>query len=167
MKNAIYFFSFNLLLIVIYIYSQNIIFSQQKSNLLSGDGDQAVNFNHTFILDNGYLDIRGKVLEKIANTINISFPEGNYISKDSKLSFSAKNGFLDQGERFVLKQDAKVISDSNKIISDELAYHIKEKKILSSSKTILIFNNITIEGTNFEYDLEKKLFKASSVRGNL
>ncbi len=167
MKNAIAFFAFNLFLLILYIYSQNLTFTQVKSQGLPEQEDGALLFNHWLLFDKGYIEIAGKRFQRLDNVINITLPEGKYVSNESEILFSAGMGMLYQEDKFILKDVAKVNFDNSHIISEEIIYNIKDRKIISEPKTILNFNNMVIEGSNFEYHVDKKLLKADKVKGSI
>lgn len=167
MKNAISFLVFNFFLLILYIYIQKVNVSSSiiSDNVNYREG--ASNFNHTLILDKGFIDIKGKTLRKEDHTLNVTDPDGIYKADKIEVAFSGKIGVFRENKDFILKRDAKVIFEDKRLTSDELTYIFSENKIISKPKTTININDTKIEGYNFEYDLEKKVLKANRIKGTI
>lgn len=125
------------------------------------------NFVYSVVSEGNIIEIKGKNLLKNGDTTFIEDLNGLYLENNNKIIFSAKEGYYKDTSNLILKNSAKIISDDNELISNELNYDIKTGKIFSNDKTYLKIDNIKIEGFNFQYDLNNKKFIAENIKGKI
>ncbi|MCX7990696.1 MAG: LPS export ABC transporter periplasmic protein LptC [Proteobacteria bacterium] len=167
MKNAIYFFLFNLFLILVYFYANSGIVSTKSKISYSLPEQKVSNLNHTIILKDNVINISAKRLLKNQDGSFIDEPQGFYTQKNYKISFSAKKGVYREDNIVILKDDGKIITDNNQVLSDELIYDFQNEKIISKDNTEILIDGIKIVGLNFQYDLKKKKLTAEKIKGQI
>lgn len=167
MKNAIVFFSFNFFLIIQFLYIHYLEKPAIKKNLSSQVSQRVENFHYVSFSDAQSINIYGKNLLRKDNESYIENLGGYYINKDNKIFFSAMEGIYKESDNFTLKNKAKIFFDNNQIISNSLSYDFKKEKISSAGRTIIIIDNIKIEGSNFIYDINKRRLQAEKIKGKI
>ncbi len=168
MKNAIFFFLFNLFLITIYFYSNFSLKAVIPQKINTSTPEQKVtNFTYSVISKGNIFNIKGRNLIKDLDGTYIEELDGIYREKNQEVSFSSRRAIYKDETTFVLQEEAQIFFDKSHIKSNELIYDLLNNKIFSKGKTIIFTDNIKIEGLNFEYDLNKSRLKAEKIRGLL
>lgn len=167
MKNAIYFFVFQIFTLLIYGISLS---SQNNKKEISISKTFAVSdFNYSIITDHGdEVYLKGLDLTK-DKTVKVILPKGhiNFYNKKDTVFFSGKELELVNKNKFILKGDAELRTDNTRLSSEMLEFDT-DKKILSSTVNTEVKSPFAVfKGDSFIFDIDEKKLRLNKSEGRL